>query len=95
MTEPITLASQVRIGEDVVFRDLGGEAVLLHLRTGVYFGLDPIGTMIWNLLEARRTLQEILDVLTGEYEVTEGQCRRDLVKFVGQLRERGLIEVAH
>ena len=39
-----------RIPEDVVSREVGGEAVLLNLATGTYFGLDGVGTEIWNLL---------------------------------------------
>ncbi len=91
--ERISLTSHVRVGEDVVFRDLEGELVLLNLTTGVYFGLDPIGTRIWHLIREQRSLQEILDALVAEYEVTEGQCERDLLHLVGQLRKKGLIEV--
>ncbi len=94
MTERITLASRVRINEDVVFHDLQGEMVLLNLKTGVYFGLDPMGTRIWHLIHEANPLQEVLDSLLEEYEVMEAQCERELLGFVAQLRENELVEVS-
>ncbi len=93
MTEEIALTSRARVNEDVVFRDLEGEIVLLNLKSGVYFGLDPIGTRIWHLMREHRSLQEIRDALLEEYEVAKGQCEDDLLRFVGTLQERELIEV--
>ena len=48
----ISLDSRVTIGPDVVFRELDGEAVILNLETGLYFGLNEMGTRIWQRLDA-------------------------------------------
>jgi hypothetical protein len=93
MTEGIPLTSHACANKDVVFRDLEGEMVLLNLKTGVYFGLDATGTKIWHLIQAQRSLQEIRDALLEEYEVEQARCEDDLLKFIGQLQERDLIEV--
>ncbi len=93
MTDRLALTCKARVNEDVVFRDLEGEAVLLNLKSGVYFGLDPIGTRIWHLIQEHRPLKEIRDALLEEYEVTRHQCEDDLLEFVGMLREKELIEV--
>ncbi len=93
MLEAITLTSRALRNEDVVFRDLQGEMVLLNLKTGVYFGLDPVGTRIWHLIQEGRSLQEIRDAVMQEYDVTKDQCEQDLLRFVGQLRERELVDV--
>jgi len=89
----ITLASRIRINDDVVFHDLQGEAVILNLKTGVYFGLDPVGTRIWHLLQERPSLQAVLDALVEEYAVTQARCAEDLLRFAARLREQGLVEV--
>lgn len=81
-----------RIDRDVVFRELAGEAVLLHLRTGVYFGLDPVGTRIWQLIVEGKSFQETLDVLVAEYDVGEGRAAADLRDFIVALRQDGLID---
>ncbi len=92
-SEALTLDSRVRIEDDVVYRDLEGEAVVLNLKTGRYFGLDPVGTRIWQLLPDH-SLGEILRLLVAEYEAGEQQIREDLLRLVEQLRDKQLVRVA-
>ncbi|PYO19380.1 MAG: hypothetical protein DMD85_18645 [Candidatus Rokuibacteriota bacterium] len=63
MPGPISRHAAIRIRKDVVFRELEGEMVLLNLATGVYFGLDPVGTRIWTLKTLRDN--ELVDVDDG------------------------------
>lgn len=93
MADGIALSSRVRVAQDIAFRDLQGEAVILNLKTGVYFGLDPVGTTIWHLLQEHQPLQKILEILVGEYDVTQGKCRDDLLDFVIALRKHALVEI--
>jgi len=84
---------KVKIAEDVVFRNLSEEAVLLNLSTGNYFGLDEIGTRVWNLLAENASIEKIVEILLGEYDVTEQVLRSDLRALLGQLQEKGLIKM--
>jgi len=93
MNEPITLASRVITRDDVLFRDLDGEMVLLDLRTGVYCSLDPVGTRIWLLTQEGRSLAGVVEAVVAEYDVGTEQCSADLLAFVASLREKGLVEV--
>ena len=93
MTAALTLASRVRVSDDVVFRDLQGEAALLHLGSGVFFGLDPVGSRIWHLIRGHRTLRRVLDALLDEYEAAEEACGRDLLRFVAALRSHDLVRI--
>ena len=52
-----------RIPEDVVSREVGGEAILLNLATGMYFGLDGIGTEIWTMLAREGTVEAVTNAL--------------------------------
>ena len=88
-----SLRRRVTIVRDVVFRDLDGEAVLLNLKTGTYFGLDPVGTRIWHLLGERAWLADVRDAIVGEYDVTTEAFADDLLRFVGELEAQGLLEV--
>ena len=56
-----TLDAMFRIPDEVIFRELDGEAVILNLDTGIYFGLDAVGTRIWRLIEERKPLRIVLD----------------------------------
>ena len=81
----------IRISDDVVFRDLAGEAVILNLATGTYFGLDSVGTRIWHLMSEHGSTEKVIVGLLAEYEVEEGQLRRDLDALIRQLIDKGLV----
>lgn len=81
----------IRIPNDVVFRDLSGESVLLNLATGTYFGLDEVGTRCWHLIGSQSTLENIITALLSEYEIDELQLRSDLTGLLQQLANKGLV----
>ena len=89
----LSLSSRVRIGDDTLFQELGGETVLLELSRGVYYGLDEVGTRIWTLLTEGRSLQDTVDVLVGEYDVAPARAAEDVVRLVSELEERRLLEI--
>ena len=64
------LESRISVHQDVLFRDLGGEAVLLNLKTGRYYGLDEVGTRMWLLLTQHGRVEAAYRVLLDEYDVT-------------------------
>ena len=86
-------AFQVRIFPDVLFRDLSGEAVLLDLKSQRYFGLDEVGTRIWQLLNKDGCIETVVAAMCGEYEADEAELRQDLRSFLLDLAEAGLIEL--
>ena len=71
--------------------ELGGEAVVLNLDTGIYYGLDAVGTQVWRLLQQPRSLAELRDHITDEFDVTADRCEADLHAFVGSLNSHGLL----
>ena len=85
---------RLTIPEDVMARDLAGEAVLLHLATGTYFGLDSVGTRIWHLLAEHRSTEAIMPLLLQEFDVDERQLRLDLDALVKQLLAQNLLIAA-
>ena len=89
-----TMTSRVRVNDDVLFQELQGEAVLLNLKSGVYFGLDPVGTRIWQLFAEHEVLGEIAQTIVAEYDVAEDRCSADLLALVGDLERQGLVAVS-
>jgi Coenzyme PQQ synthesis protein D (PqqD) len=87
------MTSRVRVNDDVLFQELQGEAVLLNLKSGVYFGLDPVGTRVWQLLAKHELLSEIARAIVAEYNVTEERCAKDLLALVADLEHQGLVTV--
>ena len=72
---------------------LDAETVILHFDKGVYFGLNDVGTIIWNLIQSPRVVCELRDAIMREYEVTADQCEHDLLELLQDLCKQGLIEV--
>lgn len=85
--------SIVVVAKEQVSCDLGGEAAILNLKSGVYYGLDPIGARIWNLIQEPKNLNEIREILLKEYDVEPDRCERDLLALLQKLADEGLIEV--
>jgi hypothetical protein len=90
---PISLANTFIPSKDAVFRDLDGEAVILHLDSGTYFGLNAVGTRIWQLMEREGRLTAVLDDLRAEYDAAPDVLERDLLDLVARLVEARLGEV--
>lgn len=82
---------RIRIADQVVFRDVAGEAVLLNLATGTYFGLDTVGTRMWHLIADHGSTERVVETLLAEYEVEEERLRCDLDNLIRQLLEKGLM----
>ena len=89
----LTLGDSITIPQDVLFRELDDEAVLLNLKTGIYFGLNPVATRVWQLLVAEGSLAQVLEVMLAEYEVGRDVLEQDLLELTRQLCTKGLIEV--
>jgi coenzyme PQQ synthesis protein D (PqqD) len=81
----------MRLSPDVVFRDLEGEAVILDLASGRYFGLNAIGTRIWTLLDAGTPTEQIVRTVAEEYDADTRQIDRDVKALIADLTTRGLI----
>ncbi len=82
---------RVAVPEDVLFRELEGEAVLLNLSSEQYFGLDAVGTTMWHALTAGGTVDDACRSLLEIYDVSDDELRTDVQAFVGELAEAGLV----
>ena len=80
------------ISETVLFERVAGEFVLLDLDSGEYYGLNGVGSRIWDLIQCHGNLEEVLNVMIQEYEVDEDRLRGDLEEFVVRLASMGFLE---
>ena len=78
---------------DAVVRDVEGEAVVLDMKAGRYFGLNGVGARIWRLLEADGRLRTVFAALCEEYDAAPDDIERDLLALVGRLVEARLGEL--
>ena len=93
MSATISDRSVVVAAKDQVSCDLAGEAAILNIKNGVYYGLDPVGARIWKLMQEPRAVADIQITIEGEYDVEPERCARDLLGLLEKLLAEGLIEV--
>lgn len=93
MSSPLSAHSVVVAAPEQVSCPLGEASAILNLKNTVYYGLDPVGARIWNLLQRPRTVGEVRDALLAEYEVDAERCERDLLGLLEKMRAEGLIQV--
>ncbi len=89
----ITKDSIVSLSKDQISCDLAGEAVILNFKDSTYYGLDNIGTFIWNNIQDPKKVEEIIDSVLCEYDVNKAQCENDLLILLNDLKTKGLIEI--
>jgi hypothetical protein len=77
--------------KDQVSCDLAGEAAILNFKSGSYYGLNPIGARIWNLVQKPTPFGAIIDAITGEYDVPADIFEKDLAELLNKLEAEGLI----
>ena len=89
----ISSAMRIAVAPDVMFRIVGDESVILHLKSETYLGLDPVGTRMWTTLTESGSIESAYEMLLAEYEVDGPQLRRDLEDFVRKLLQHELVLV--
>ncbi len=85
--------TRIVASKDQVSCDLAGESIILNLKNGIYYGLNPMGARIWSLIQERRRVDEVRDQILDEYEVEREVCERELLALLSDLEENGLIDV--
>ena len=87
------MIDNLRVSKDVIFQELEGEAVLLNVESGIFFGLDPVAKRMWELLSELGQAEKVLKQLLQEYETSEEQLHKDLTDFIEKLKSKGLVEI--
>ena len=89
----IPLTATVQVSAQQVSTELDGEMAILSLQNGVYYGLDPVGARIWELVQEPQIVSAVRDQIVSEYEVSPEVCEADLLALLGDLHAAGLVEV--
>jgi len=90
----MNLSDKIMIPAQVMARQVGQETVILDLASGTYFGLDPVGARIWQLMVEGKTLAEVCEAMLAEYEVTAEKIELDVLTLAQELSAKQLITVA-
>jgi hypothetical protein len=92
---PIPMTSRTVVPADVLINVIDGESVLLNLKTESYFGLDDVGTRMWQVLTASASIAAARDTLVAEYDSDPERIQHDLEALIEKLVEQGLLEIVN
>lgn len=76
-----------------LFTDLNGEAVILSLQNGKYYGVNTVGAFIWGIIQNPASFEEIQASAMREYDVDEAICRQEIMTFLENMSKEGLVEI--
>ena len=79
--------------QNQLFSEIDGEVVMLSVENSEYYGMDAVGSRIWQLLEKEISFKNLIETLQDEYDVSEEQCKADTLTFLEQLFEKKLVEI--
>lgn len=89
----INLSSVVARVEQQVSAALDDEIVVLNMNDSKYYGLDRIGAFIWHSIEKPNKVSAIVDAVFDNYEVTRESCEEDVLAFLRELSDAGLVRI--
>jgi hypothetical protein len=89
----ITMDARIRVSPEVLLQEVGGEAVLLDLKSECYFGLDSVGTRIWSLIVQSGDVKGIHSTMLAEYDVEPARLEHDIKELISRLHEAGLVSI--
>jgi hypothetical protein len=73
---------------------MGGEVVILDLKSGTYYGLDLVGVTVWTAIEQPASVDTIREAVMAEYDVDAETCDQDILAFLAQMQAAGLVEIS-
>ena len=86
-------ASIVRAAKELASCKIADETIILSLDSGIYFGLNAIGTRIWSLLQEPGPVSRIVAAILDEYEVQPDRCEQEVIALLQDLTAQRLIDV--
>ena len=97
MAEAIELGTVYAPSENVVYREIEGEAVIAPIMggvgdaEGVLYSLNETGKIIWALLDGERSLAETVDAVCEEFDAPREAVVQDVLGFIAALAERDIV----
>lgn len=92
-TNTLSTSTTAVAAESALSTTIDGETVILHQDIGKYYGLNEVGTFVWELLDEPRSVEELCEAVTEDYDVEHGRCRSDVENLLVDLAEKDLVRL--
>ena len=89
----IMMDSTIVVVKEQMSCGLDDEAVILSLKKGEYYSLNPLGNRIWSLIQKPVKVSKVRDTLLEEFDIDKETCEEDLLSLLRDLNNEGLIVI--
>lgn len=93
--EEITLSSVVQRNPDMLFSKMDEEVVMLSIQNSEYYGLNEIGSHIWEMIEKPMQVETLILQLMEEYEVERRQAESDILALLNDFYNKKIVHLVH
>lgn len=87
----LTCDSIITTNKSVLVTELDGEVCMMSVDSGKYYGLNSVGSRIWELAQGKISVREVINVLMAEFEVDEETCMEQTISYIKNLVNEGLM----
>ena len=91
VTHKISPEDIYKTTDEVTWRDVNGELVVLRLTSGEYYSFNSVGRLTWMSISEGKSIGEVVDTIASEYDVTLEQAESDVHSFVDGLLTNDLL----
>src|SRR5215510_11576973 len=91
----LTLQQRLSPYEEVAAKVIDGEAIIINLANGIYYSMDKVGGLIWEMLAETHSLEEVTTALTARYDVSSEQAQADVERLAAELVQENLLLLAN
>ncbi|GMR00477.1 MAG: hypothetical protein BMS9Abin18_1327 [Zetaproteobacteria bacterium] len=89
----MNLNTVVKRNPEIVHSDMDGETVMMSIVNSSYYGLNPVASHIWDLLESEMSVRHLCDLLQEKYDVSGDRCCEEVCIFLTRMAEDKIIEI--
>lgn len=89
----VNLDSTVSRRPDLVATAIDQDKVFLDVESGKYYGMNAIGSAIWDLLETPISVRDLCLLLKDRFDVSDQMCQEETVEFCQSLADSGSLVV--
>jgi hypothetical protein len=96
MTSPqmLNLNCVVHRDPDIIAAEADRDLVMVSIANGLYYGVSDVAREIWEAIEQPKKISDLVDDLTGTFDIDRAKCEQETLLFLEDLRSEGLLQVS-
>ncbi|MHC4456584.1 MAG: PqqD family protein [Planctomycetota bacterium] len=80
-----------KTSENIAWRNVNEEVVILHLKSGEYFTLNDVGQFIWLAVADQKNMGEIRQKVVDAFDISPEKASEDIDEFISRMLDEGLL----